>query len=353
MKNCKRGITIAFCGLSLMIRPADAFVTFDFTETPGTFTQITEAMENLAQAKAQMTEMMNSLKAIGDSCMSITQFAPNFDSIADGLLAANTTADTLNSSLETQVAVQDKLDKTLNSIDGAQKRTAEALVNQIEKGMKLASVDVSNKIILAENQMSSQYIEEEEEESVDVAELEKNLSDMFENIQKDNNELSIGLNDVFDETINIMNKGSDLNDKVLENLSTKILVLEKEINKEKQEYFLGRLNELKTREQKVSDWGISIAEDAKDRYNRQYQEKIVDGINNYKKTVFAYVEGSISKEDVLGAGAMLKELTASFENYADAKQLDSYKTEVTAVRQEAEKLAQDITDYLKTKKEKS
>lgn len=347
MKNCKRGVTIAFCGLSLLIKPANAFVAFDFTETPGTFTQITEALDNLAQAKAQLTEMMDSLKAIGDSCMSITQFAPNFDDLTDGVLAANTTADTINNTLKTQVAVHDKLGKTLNTVDNAQKRMAEALVDQIEKGMKLAAVTTDANIILAENQLSYSYIEEEEEEGTDAAELEKSILALFENTQKENNQLTIGLNDVFDETINIMNKGADLNDEMLAKLSTKILVLHKDINKEKQEYFLSKLNKLKEREQRVSDWGITIAENAKDRFNAQYKEKLSDGINNYKKTILAYVEGNISKDEVIKAGAALKEISDSSADYADAKQLEEYKKEVLAVRQEAESLAKDITEFSK------
>lgn len=343
MKNCKKKITIAFCGLLLLVKPAQAFITLDFTEIKSVISQITTAVDNLQQVKAQMTEMMGSLKAIGDSCKTITQFAPNFDNLTDGILATNKATETLDSTLKTQLAAQNKLDETLGMVNTAQKRMATSLVDEIEKGMKLATKESVNNIVLAKNTVA---VEEEEEESYDVAELQKNLQKIFESTEEGNNQLNIGLNDVFDETLNIMNKGADINDEALDGLSELILRINKGISEEKREYFAARLNELKLREQEVSDQGLTIAEDAKAKYNRQYQEKIADGIRNYQKAVLAYVDDNLSKEELLKAGAILRETSSSKEVYADAELLAEYKTKVAAVRLEAEQLAKEITDFL-------
>jgi len=346
MINYKGKFAIVLCGSLLFMKPAQALIYLDLTEYPtGVIPQVTQAADALSNVKSQLSEMTNNLKAIGNVKQTIAQYGK--DLYNKGMqYAANNAVETINNTLETSVIAQDELNKTTDKVDSAQKVFAEVLVKQIESGMKLARNHFTESTQLAYNQNNFPLIEEEEEENIDIKQMQKGLIVVFENIKKESSQLSLELNDVYDEAISIMNRGADLNNKALAELLKKVDTSGNKLSEEQRVAIQTKLRDLISREQKISDTGIEIAEQNQTRYNKEYQEKMAEGINNYQNAVLAYTEGNITKEEVLKAGALFKNNVASIDVSSNKEQWLSYKQEITAVQKETAELAKEISRIL-------
>lgn len=199
---------------------------------------------------------------------------------------------------------------------------------------------------------SETEIEEEEEEV--VVDNSDDIEAVFNNTKEESSELVIQLNDTFDEALNSMNKGAALSQSKLTELSEALRTLtEEDIDAKDKASLEKRLGELIEHSQKVSDWGVSIAENAKERYNREYKDKILDGINNYQKVVQAYKKGNATKDDVTIAGATLKKTVSGVDVTPDKAIMVSYKREVGQVVEEARKLSEDIKKAIENKQKSS
>ena len=77
MGKCKRHTAIILCCASFLInKPAYAFwPVLDFGEIIPIVSNVTTSLDSLSQTKSQLTELKNSLKAIGDSIDTISQFS--------------------------------------------------------------------------------------------------------------------------------------------------------------------------------------------------------------------------------------------------------------------------------------
>jgi hypothetical protein len=195
-------------------------------------------------------------------------------------------------------------------------------------------------------------IEEEEEEI--ISEKNDDIEAVFNNTKEESSQLVIQLNDTFDEALNSMNKGAAISQEKLTELSEALRALtEEDIDAKDKASLEKRLGELIEHSQKVSDWGVSIAENAKNKYNREYKDKILDGINNYQKVVQAYKKGNATKDDVTIAGATLKKSVSEVNAIPDKAIMVSYKREVGIVIEEARKLSEDIKKAIENKQKSS
>ena len=136
-----------------------------------------------------------------------------------------------------------------------------------------------------------------------------------------------------------MNQTADMNHKSLAALE-KFLKSAKEADADKLADLRVRVNDLMQREQLLSDKSVQAVENNKNQHNKDYQENIADGINNYQKIVQAYMSGDISKEEVLNAGAKLKQAVASSKTATTVS--DSYKKDIAAIQEETLALAKEV-----------
>ena len=203
------------------------------------------------------------------------------------------------------------------------------------------------------NLKSTPNIIEEEEEEI-ISDLDEDVKTLFSNTKEDLDQLVIQMNDTFDEAIYKMNEGSKLSQKKLAELLDALRSLsEEDIDTKDKDELEKRLRDLIVRSQKVSDWGANIAESAKNRYNREYKAKILDGINNYQKVIEAYANNNATREDVEIEGNILKKSISEINVIPDTGIMISYKKEVREVMKEAENLSADIKQAIRNKQKSS
>ena len=343
MRNCKLGITIAL-GCFLAAGQAKAFwPVFDFGEIPlGIITQIETAAENLSEMKAQISEMTENLRAIGDVRQTVAKFGKDLynESGLDDL--AETTATIVDKNFAANTVIQDKVIEAAKAVNDTHKTIINTVISQIEKETKIATKDISEYIKLAQNEKYIPLIEEDEEEIVDTDKEKKNLKNYFETIRKENLQLYVKLNDLFESSINVMNDGADLNHQALSALGEALKETDQKIDeierKELQERTLNLLN----KEQENSDFGIGLMENEQTKYSKLYQEKIVENLNNYQKMVQAYLEGNISAQELRDAGKNLKAEVDAINIFEDNSIFSQYNKENIDIQNSTNKLAEDV-----------
>ena len=198
---------------------------------------------------------------------------------------------------------------------------------------------------------SDPVVEEEEEE---ISSYEEDIDITINNTREEVTQLTIQLNDVFDEALNNMNRKNALVQSRLTELSNALMSLkEDDIDAKDKSQLEKRLNSLIEHSQKVSDWGANIAESARNKYNTEYRDKILDGINNYQKVVHAYANGKATKDDVTIAGSLLRKSVSEINTAPDKAIMVSYKREVGNVISEAQKLGEDIKRIIEIRQKSS
>ena len=247
---------------------------------------------------------------------------------------------------------QDILDKGQNASEYADK--AEKGYNDankaIHKGLDFLKGKNRGKSNNQANE-SAPVIEEEEEE---ISSYEEDTDITINNTREEVTQLTIQLNDVFDEALNNMNRENALVQSRLTELSNALMSLkEDDIDAKDKSQLEERLNNLIEHSQKVSDWGANIAESARNKYNTEYRDKILDGINNYQKVVHAYANGKATKDDVTIAGSLLRKSVSEINTAPDKAIMVSYKREVGNVISEAQKLGEDIKRIIEIKQKSS
>lgn len=342
MSSIKQNIAVVCCGLSLSLAPeiSQAIpvtdLIEDFVPIP---TEMIQAGMSLANAKNQLSQLQEGLSAMGGDAVKAFDMGENLRAEDDeGEELADNVSKTVKYAFDTNIKAQNALDEASSAVDNAQQNIADSLVQKIEADMKLASNSATHNIYIAQNEIILS-LEEEEEESVDSSIEQNKFEALFNNMKEKSKQLNIELNDTFDNTLSIMNQTADMNHKSLVALE-KFLKTAKEADAGKLAALRVRVNDLMQREQAISDRNVQAIENNRNQYNKDYQENIADGINNYRKIVQAYISGDISKDEVLNAGAELKQAVA---NSKAAKNVsDSYKNDIAAIQEETFALTKEV-----------
>lgn len=348
MSNIKQNIAVVCCGLTLSLTPeiSKAIPITDLIEDYVPLpTEMVQTATSLTNAKNQMTQLQEGLSAMGGNAVNTFDMGENLraeDDEADE--AANHVSETIKYALDTNIKAQSILDEASVAVDNAQQNIADSLVKKVEADMKLASNTMPHNIYMAQNDVTL-FLEEEEEESV-ASSVDKNKMDaLFDNVKKESKQLNNELNDTFDDTLNIMNQVADINHKSLTALE-KFLKSAKEADADKLAELRVRVNDLIKREQLLSDRSLQAIENNKNQHNKDYQENVADGISNYQKIVQAYINGDVSKDEVLNAGAKLKQAVANSKAATNVS--DGYKNDIAAIQEETLALAKEVKGLYNT-----
>ena len=366
-------------------QPAKAFwPVMDFGEVPEIISNVSTSMSALSETKAQMVEMKNALQAMGQSIDNIAQFGQDLRNTVSNIQdVANDAIDGLNENLGTDMEIpedvnkgldatndalggelndiindtqniinqgEDYMDKGSSGIDTAQETAQKAdegmqkvnAKNEAEKA-KREEEKKKKEQEEAEKQKQEQATEpvEEEEEEEEVTENEEMLMQQeeilgnIEAFEEDSKQVIAQMNDVLDTAINTLNKSSQSTNKILDKLEKNIKVTEQLEEKEK-EGLIQKVAGLRIKCQNMSDRTVALIENAKESYNIECQNKLIDGISNYKKTIESYFRGDANKNEVLKKGEELKVAFSEIDTSIDKRTL-----------KEQQKASEDIKNDLK------
>ena len=366
MMSAKQQITIIFCCVFLLVKPTHALIpVFDWMESVPLFSQLTTTTKSLNNIKSQLTQLKSTLTSIGDKVNTISKFTKDISKINDNLAHITNLTSQATKAVDDVSniggSVQDKVDDAINDVTEKQNDLTNQIVSQVndkieQKGATLKDKFLSNKKgelqLLRKEDIKKATIEEveEEEEEEEINDVDEDILEMFAMIKEESRHLTEELNDILEDAIYILNESTDLSHKQLTALQEALIATDLAVDKNEKENIQKKLAALIIREEKASDWGADIIESAKNRYNREYQEKLVDGINNYEKVIKAYLEGNATKEEVKQTADNLKKEVASINVVPDDNAVKSYKEERLAIKKEMTELASDIEKMLADKK---
>lgn len=183
--------------------------------------------------------------------------------------------------------------------------------------------------------------EEEEEEISEKDALKAEFTEYFNEVRLENKKIHTQMNDILDMYINKLNENLALGNSIFEVFENNINEYQKMGEKEKQT-LLKRIADIKKKQQDIMERNISIAEDVKSNYNLEYKNKILDGLINYERIVVAYINGDISKEEVIKAGKKLKEDASTLAYAPDKNIMLNLKKELATIKKEVTKITKDI-----------
>jgi hypothetical protein len=183
--------------------------------------------------------------------------------------------------------------------------------------------------------------EEEEEEEISNEKIITSLKYYFKSVLEENKKIAGRLNDVLDMHINKLNKSAESADKSLTLLEKGISQSSNFSSKEKED-FANRIIDIKASHRKIYDWNIVLAENTKEKYNKEFKNKILDGISNYEKVAIAYLNGDATRKDVEKIGLKIKQDAKSMTTSTDMKVMKQIKTEALKLKQDLTKLSEDI-----------
>lgn len=348
MKLNKRHYAIFICGVSLLAKPVWAFwPVFDFTEIIPVNSEVTTTLDSLRQAKSQMKQLNEGLSAIGPSVKTIASYGQDFSTINDDIKkSSGHSADTVNNNLNNNKNAVDGIASVLNNSQNTHNGLTDQFVNQTESilnnnGHKQSQIQTKNNIKLAFLENISIEEEEEEEEVTSTNTLKDDILSSFDSFKEENDQIHIQTNDVLDLAINNLNSSAEINQKTFEKLKNTLAQTNKLSLKNKND-LQKEIEILAKREQQLSEWGIDIVESAKESYNRQYKEKIEDGLNNYKKIIIAYLNGNAERAEITAAGNTLKMNAASINAAPDVSVIKKYQQETVIVQNEINRLKTEI-----------
>ena len=207
--------------------------------------------------------------------------------------------DIVNQTQDTLKFGEDIIDESASGIDTAQKGA-----NQANEGLKkLEEKNEEEKAKREEKQSQTEEPVEEEEEEEEIAEdtndiMKEEIMVNIDAFESESKQLIAQMNDVLDTAINTLNKSAQNTQKLLDNLGKTVRATE-QLEESDKEALLQRIEKLKTQHRNISDKTIAIVENAKETYNQEYEDKLIDGLVNYRNTVEMYLRGDISKEIVI------------------------------------------------------
>lgn len=382
---------IVLSGAIVTNQPAKAFwPVMDFGEVPEIISNVSTSMSALSETKAQMTEMKNALQAMGQSIDNIAQFGQDLRNTVSNIQdVANSAVDGLNENLGTDMEIpedvnkgldatndalggelndiindtqniinqgEDYIDKGSSGIDDAQEAAKKAdegmqkvnAKNEEEKA-KREEEKKKKEQEEAEKQKQEQATEpvEEEEEEEEIAENEAMLIQQeeilgnIEAFEEDSKQVIAQMNDVLDTAISTLNKSSQSTNKILDRLEKSIKTTEQLEDKDKED-LVQKVASLRIKCQNMSDRTIALIENAKESYNIECQNKLIDGISNYKKTIESYFRGDASKDEVLKKGEELKIAFAEIDTSIDKKTLEQQRKATEDIKNDLKAIVAEI-----------
>lgn len=185
------------------------------------------------------------------------------------------------------------------------------------------------------------FEEEEEEEEISNEESIAVLKKYFTTIYDENKKIANRLNDVLDMHINKLNTSSENAEKSLTQLESDI-TNNSIFTSEEKEDLVNRILDIKSRHQKVYDWNIILAEKAKDKYNIEFKNKILDNLSNYEKMAIAYLNGDATLKEVNKVGEQVKKNAKTMSVATDRKVMEQIKKEAAKLRKDLAALSDDI-----------
>ncbi len=319
--------------------------TFDIIEdVPMVFKDLKTDIDTLKDLKKQIDEMKKTLNAIGSEIGSIAGFLQGF--VQD----LNDMVDTFNN----VISVGENLTNTIGQATSSVSNAIQNTVNN-QQGITGDYVNQTQQTIGIGNHPSgnskdrpgsrSVLIEEEEEEEIDISEQEKEIFLLQKETADEQKQLAIELNDILDNQLTMLNEAVAKNTASLLKLQTSIETAE-EITKQDKEKIKEEISEILEKYKDVGNWAANIIEQAKENYNKEYNAKIKDGINNYTKIVIEYIKGDSSQDAVIIAGEKLKNDVNAINVTPDSSVLKEVNATVASLQKDTENLIKKITEIV-------
>lgn len=352
MKLSKQHYAIFICSISLLAKPAWAFwPVFDFSEIIPIGSEVKTGLEALEQAKSQMEKLDEGLKGIGSTINTVAAFSQDLSKIYDDIQEKTShSTGTVNDNLDNNKDILDDVTDVLDGTEDTHGDLVGQFVDQTENvlknnGQKQSQLQTPKEIKLAFLEDIDIEEEEEEEEVSSTDTFKDDILASFDSIKEENAQIYVQTNDQLDLAISRLNSLAETNQKAFAELKQSLEKTNK-LSQQNKNSLKKQIDELAKKEQELSEWGIDIVESAKQSYNRQYKEKIEDGLNNYKKVILAYLNGNVDKSDVINIGQELKLNVASINAAPDKSVVKKYRQETVIVQNETNKLKKDIEKML-------
>lgn len=392
MIKSKQFIGAVFCFAFLFAKSSFAnFPSFDPLSYIPDLKQYKELVADLRNTKEQLNQIRQDLRSMGDSVRSVASYSQTvMRTVQKGAAAVSKAADVINKTLGTDIKVGEGLNKVIAGAENIQKNIVDRAVNDVGAvldGQKLdefvddkkeeigeatkgiredidkakkdlntvkgAAENVSDQVdtakkwndkrkeITGKDKLDEPIEFEEEEEEVSNEESIANLKKYFATIIDKNKKIASRLNDVLDMHINRLNTSAENAEKSFSILETGIEKNSIFSSKEKQD-FISRIVDLKTRHQKIYDWNIVLAEKAKEKYNKEFKNKILDNLSNYEKITVAYLNGDATIKEVNDIGLQVKRDASTMNIATDKKIMNQIKKEALKLRKDLTTLSNDI-----------
>lgn len=322
---------------------------FDFQEIIPIGKDVKTGVDTLKDLKTQLTEINNTLNAIGKEVGTIAGFAESISAIGigDTQSATDNAKDTSTNNSNTIGQVTDNVSDTTENTLNTQKDMVDDYVNQTQQvvGIQNSKQNTQqiNKNLISRDVL--QFEEEEEEEEISVNDTEE-LEMLQQETLAEQKQLSIELNDVLETQLTILNRSIATNVTAFEELDKTLQSLP-QLNETDKDKLHNRILQILQKQRDVSDWAIRIVESAKENYNREYNNVIKDGINNYGKVVVAYMKGDASRENVINSGNRLKQAVSAINVKPDSMVLTELKRAAADINKDVESLTVEINNILK------
>lgn len=337
MISAKQQVAVILCCALLMPSPARALVpVFDFMESVPLFKQVSSTTKSLSNIKSQLSELTSTLTSLGTG-LNVTKFMDSLENVNDNIKGlSGSVQKAIKVTTNINDTARDKVDEAIMSVVGGQKELVNLLVDDVNT--------------LIENNKSVQTTEKEIDQDKTNKTKEIALAMMKVHRQK-SEEMTQELNDTIEDAAYVINKSADVSHKQLVNLQNALLSRKLKVDQKQKENAQSKETALMLQEQKVSDFGADMVEQAKNKYNQEYKNKLADGYNNYEKTVLAYFDGNATKDEVKQSGEILKEQASTMNVPTDKHLIKNYKEELQEIQRKTAELTDDIEKMLDEKNE--
>lgn len=332
------------CVLFLTSNAAQAmWPVLDFGEVIPLFSKVKEALKTLSQMSGQLGNMSSTLKAVGDQIDPLAKFSQSF-SITNLSDIAGDAEDA----------------ETDSSVNGKQISENYAKANDIVWSGCLSVIsDLIADMAQNRSQQSDSYsfnfytrhdtallkmayaVEPTKEKTDSVFDSEQDTGAKFSAVEEELNILNEKMNDLFDASISRLNQNTEKSLQAMKKLKEE-LQRSTDIRPKEKDAYLKRVEELINRRQNVGDRLVAIAESTKDNFNSEFQNVVLDGLSNYRKTVERYNRGDAAKEELTKEGEKLREAVATIDTSPDKNVLSALYTEADTIGKDMSVLAADI-----------
>lgn len=352
MRKYKHYILVLFCGMLSSVQTVHAqWLVFDFTEAVPIFKDVKDGVETIKDLKNQLNVKNLTLGAIGKEMNSFASFGKGLKiGRKSGGSSGENTVETVKSGEDnTRQATSDASTAATSTVN-TQKDITNDYIDQTQKmldGRKLSLNSELQPFQISENTIIPDIVfeEEEEEEEWNVSAIEEEINVLQASAMSEQKQLAVELNDVLDAQLAILNKSAQENENALKELSATIWQIDK-LSQDNKETLQDKITQIAERQRGASDWAIKIVESVKENYNKEYSNKIKDGMNNYTKVVIAYIRGDATREDVTSLGDALKRNISTINVTPDMGVLDELYKKMADIRSEVENLVSEVNRVL-------